>query len=213
VQKLASEVDLEHSCGFFTLLNPHLAPSSSDDDEDDPTSPTSQPPPASADTTPADDSDTAASSPANGIKDKLSAEMLASELDALEDDASSGDHSELRMTGGEGEGKQHRTCQGRSQEVKGQESLVEGQWQLLDVYFGIPLFNPQLNKDVCQKVVRLQLCKEDRSVCTDSIFFKNVKYYVLTLWLSEGVRLFVLVCLFVCCFFVLFFVFPSNLSS
>lgn len=101
--------------------------------------------------------------PSNGITDQLSAEMLALELDALDNtslaDSSLDDKKEkmsLDLKGGDRE--RGDIC------IPQSEYFQEADWQLLDVYFGIPLFNPQLNKDVCQKIVSLSLFKEDRYV-------------------------------------------------
>ena len=41
-------------------------------------------------------------------------------------------------------------------------SLDEGIWSLLDLNFGIPLFDPKLNKDICERVVDEGLWKNNR---------------------------------------------------
>lgn len=154
VKKLAQEIDVEHCCGFITMLNPYQATFS---DEESPQASLSPLQPSSSNISVSDtpSSEDVFGSPANGIKDTLSAEMLASELDALDDNISQASKHEKMNLKLEGVGE------GRVHEVKSQESLMESQWQLLDVCFGIPLFNPRLNKDVCQKVVKLQLFKEE----------------------------------------------------
>ncbi|KAL8571463.1 hypothetical protein ACOMHN_051169 [Nucella lapillus] len=111
VQRLSRLVDMDHSCGFVTLLNPHQAPASADSNNDDSNADNASPQQRSSASESAS-MDELSVSPANGIKDKVSADMLASELDALDEESGVG--------GGGG-----------------------------------------LNKDVCQKVVALNLFKED----------------------------------------------------
>ncbi|XP_076462522.1 protein FAM91A1-like [Babylonia areolata] len=158
VQQLSQLLDLEHSCGFLTLLNPHQPPPS--DDEGDNSSPSPSHQRLSASASESASMDDMLVSPANGIKDKVSADMLASELDALQEESGGGggggqrDKMALDL-GGAGEGGEGG---GRGD---GGGGLEEDQWWLLDVCFGIPLFHPQLNKDVCHKVVSLNLFKEE----------------------------------------------------
>ena len=152
---------MEHTCGFITLLNPHQAPVDDDDDAAD--SPFTSPRPPQPSSTPSRSStkadassllsDSGSPGPANGITDKISAEMLASELDALDQSEIVNDSSKLDKSEGErSEGGER----GKSEE------LVENDWQVLDLCFGIPLFNPSLNKDICQKIVNLKLFSENR---------------------------------------------------
>ena len=148
---------MQHSCGFVTLLNPSQPPVTEDDVE--PASPQLL---LSASTSiSASESvsiEDVSANPANGIKDKVSAEMLASELDALDDDSQSvvkRDKMSLNLKQeAAGEVRGHGQGQGDFQN--------ESHWHLLDLCFGIPLFDPRLNKDVCQKIVSLRLFKEDR---------------------------------------------------
>lgn len=160
IQHLAKNVDLQHSCGFVTLLNPRR-PQTTDEDGD----PVAFQPQISISVS-VSASETASiedlsGNPANGITDELSAEMLASELDALDNDGQIGKREkmslDLKEVGGVG------PPVGRNRNVASSpgEVFTEGDWQLLDLCFGIPLFDPQLNKDVCQKIVNLKLFQEE----------------------------------------------------
>ena len=151
IHQLAKLVDMQHSCGFVTLLNPHQPPSTDDDvDASSPRLRLSASVSVSASDTSIED---VAGNPANGIKDKLSAEMLASELDALDGETENVNSDKMSLDL-KGEASEESVSQGAVQ--------VENQWQLLDLCFGIPLFDPQLNKDVCQKIVSLSLFREER---------------------------------------------------
>ncbi len=48
----------------------------------------------------------------------------------------------------------------------------EQDWTLLDVCFGIPLFDDQINKAVCKKIAAFGLCRRERYVNFMSLFFK-----------------------------------------
>ncbi|KAK7508153.1 hypothetical protein BaRGS_00000392 [Batillaria attramentaria] len=149
---LAEHVDMQHSCGFVTLLNPRRPPAT---DEDGEIIPLQQQISSSASRSASETAsiEDITGNPANGITDQLSAEMLASELDALDSDTSvKRDKMSLDLKDGGGEG----VVVGSQPEV-----FVDGEWQLLDLCFGIPLFDPQLNKDVCQKIVNLGLFREE----------------------------------------------------
>nr|KAG5713951.1 hypothetical protein BaRGS_020279 [Batillaria attramentaria] len=152
IQHLAEHVDMQHSCGFVTLLNPRRPPAT---DEDGEIIPLQQQISSSASRSASETAsiEDITGNPANGITDQLSAEMLASELDALDSDTSvKRDKMSLDLKDGGGEG----VVVGSQPEV-----FVDGEWQLLDLCFGIPLFDPQLNKDVCQKIVNLGLFREE----------------------------------------------------
>ena len=43
-----------------------------------------------------------------------------------------------------------------------QEQAGSGNWVLLDVNFGVPLFDAELNRDVCNKIVTNGLWKSER---------------------------------------------------
>ena len=143
---------MEHSCGFVTLLNPHQSPVS--EDEADVISPQQQlSASASISALESVSVEDVSGNPANGIKDKVSAEMLASELDALD-----GESQSVKRDGMSLDLKQETA----SEEGGQGDAQIESHWHLLDLCFGIPLFDPQLNKDVCQKIVSLRLFKEER---------------------------------------------------
>ena len=74
------------------------------------------------------------SGPKNGIRDKNSADVLAEELDSLE------------LVGGGGKEEDKEGAEGEREE---KEELRAEDWQLLDLCFGFPLFDTQLNQQVC----------------------------------------------------------------
>ena len=152
IRQLTEELDMEHSCGFVTLLNPHQSPVTEEDA--DATSPQQQiSASASISASESVSNEDVSGNPANGIKDKVSAEMLASELDALD-----GEPQSVKRDGMSLDLKPEAVS-----EVGGQgDAQIESHWHLLDLCFGIPLFDPQLNKEVCQKIVSLRLFKEER---------------------------------------------------
>lgn len=92
--------------------------------------------------------------PLNGLKDKSSAAVLASEIDLLEQESTQkGDNSDVP------------TEKLQNLDLKEEtESLVEDEWCLLDCYFGIPLFEPNINKQICDKVVSKGLFNSNRYV-------------------------------------------------
>ncbi|KAK4012095.1 protein FAM91A1 [Daphnia magna] len=80
-------------------------------------------------------SSTFSSSPINGIKDSSCAEILREELDSME-----------------------ATVQDPSNPVVTQsEKWNESDWTILNVDFGIPLFDSQLNREVCDRITSQKL--------------------------------------------------------
>ncbi|KAK7100158.1 protein FAM91A1-like [Littorina saxatilis] len=147
IQRLAEEVDMKNSCGFVTLLNPHQTPVIEDDSD---FAPAPQPLLTQVSVTVSETTsmEDVSGSPANGITDKVSAEMLASELDALDGES-------------QGQKPEKMSLDLKNKRRGGGDFQNEDHWFLLDLFFGIPLFDPQLNKDVCKKVVSLGLFKEE----------------------------------------------------
>ena len=89
--------------------------------------------------------------PLNGIANKQSAAMLASEIDLLVESESKGDHCE-------------ETNKPTSLDLPEtvETSLNEGDWNLLDCYFGIPLFEQSINKEICDRVISQKLFHTNR---------------------------------------------------
>jgi len=110
-------------------------------------------------------------SPKNGIKDSVSARVLASELDSLDCD---GDRSASQK------GTKDRTNlrldfnvtphdnKTEDEKLKPQNlSLnacpeLDSEWLLLDCSYGVPLFDAEVNREVCDRIVSQGLCSKDR---------------------------------------------------
>ena len=82
--------------------------------------------------------------PTNGKVKKESADLLEEELDSLEID----NKAKPPMTLG-------------VQEMK-VEPRRPPNWVLLDLTFGVPLFDADLNKEVCGKITQKGLCRKER---------------------------------------------------
>lgn len=93
-------------------------------------------------------------SPSNGLKDKISAEMLATEIDLLDTEC-----FENRDYSGNTRDQLNLDLKQVEDE---NETLVEEEWSLLECYFGIPLFESSINKQTCEKIVSNGLCNADR---------------------------------------------------
>ncbi|XP_012942725.1 protein FAM91A1 [Aplysia californica] len=194
MSRLSETLDLTHTCGYVTLLNPHKEEVHEDDLEGEPLVPgTAMISDPSVPSSGADESASAAAAmatsaqsdttasgsatemsdsdlallPHNGIKDKHSAEVLTSELDSLEAAGAGG--------GGDGgAGKAGLHLDVKSQELKDSaassslssssrsaEPLKEEEWLLLDLCFGLPLFDTALNRQVCGRITKLGLFKQE----------------------------------------------------
>ncbi|XP_059163010.1 protein FAM91A1-like [Physella acuta] len=173
INKLSQTLDLVHTCGYVTLLNPHKEEIHEDGLEPDlpeahmatEMSPgsvetSSQP---SGSTTSAAEQD-AALLPCNGFKDQHSEEVLLSELDNLENNVFSENPDTLQET------KHNLHLDVKRPDcksvlpgtgIKSPESLQESEWLLLDLCYGLPLFNTSLNKEVCSRISRLKLFKQE----------------------------------------------------
>lgn len=56
-------------------------------------------------------------------------------------------------------------------------------WQLLNVDFGIPLFNTTLNEEVCRKLIKHRLCEKHKYVMSRH-YFVSVWFLIVCLSLS-----------------------------
>lgn len=180
IQALASVMDLKHTCGFISLLKtgkkctyPSNGPPSVGQSSKDITSP-------SVAKFSKDNLNSAAAShsssrsqscsPKNGIHDSISAEMLASELDSLDEFL-----QEQRLEGGvcsvsQAPGSPNRSKltlelqekQAPQVEISDCGSTLEREWALLDCCFGVPLFEAPVNQQVCQRIASQGLCNKER---------------------------------------------------
>lgn len=161
IVKLSRQVDLEHLCGYITLLNTGYESRTIWKHEEDVLDLNTncnikEPETGSIQS---GDSGLLLDAPSNGVKDKSSAEMLASEIDLLDKEcfenkdysSGGGDRDKLNL-----DLKQNDGTSGESNDV-----LVEDEWTLLECYFGIPLFESNINKQTCEKIVSNGLCKAD----------------------------------------------------
>ncbi|RUS75324.1 hypothetical protein EGW08_016913 [Elysia chlorotica] len=165
VNKLCQTLDLSHTCGYVTLLNPHRE-DTREDDQPELTNPLDSN--QSADQSPlvedpsslAETSDSAltvkSDLPKNGFHDQQAEDTLRSELDTLDDvfaytptDRPDGSlHLDLQPAG-----------LGEPAAPKVADVLKEDDWLLLDLCYGLPLFNTQLNQAVCSRIANLGLFK------------------------------------------------------
>ncbi|GFS21352.1 protein FAM91A1 [Elysia marginata] len=217
VLRLCETLDLSHTCGYVTLLNPHKE-EAREEDELDMTNPldTNQ----SADQSPSNSgpssiAQTTTSSadqdqlslnpqslqtsktnthqpdlaggnssnnnspqllPKNGFHDSHAKDVLKSELDDLDDVFGEGKNRDGQQVSenqpadavSRPEGSLHLDLgAGSSNESPppktGMDTLKEDEWILLDLCYGLPLFQTQLNKAVCSRITKLGLFKQNRS--------------------------------------------------
>ncbi|XP_064606810.1 protein FAM91A1-like isoform X2 [Liolophura sinensis] len=153
VQKLASLLDLKHTCGYITLLNQgrYHPYSGGRQAEYDPFMETPKLSGGSSVSASSENID----KPTNGIKDLMSAEMLASEIDSLDpatvEKESLQERDKLTLNLAETDAKGPLAADG----------LGEQDWCLLDCFFGVPLFDSDLNKEVCQRISSNSLCTKE----------------------------------------------------
>ncbi len=133
--KLKSLVDLKHVCGFVTLLDLPLSAIQEKKGK-------------------AEGDRRVSPGPTNGKVSKEQADLLAEELDSIADPAPEQKDRERKIkemtldVGAGGGGKEKKTR--------------VPEWKLLDINFGVPLFDADLNKDVCKRIVTCGLWKKER---------------------------------------------------
>ncbi|KAH3848619.1 protein FAM91A1-like [Dreissena polymorpha] len=153
IEALQSHIDLNHQCGFITLLNTGRESKTiwKHEEEDEELNFNSNNSHSMTGSVVSSDSNShILDEPVNGVKDKLSAAMLASEIDLLEESDGKGDNSESVAA-------KPTSLELKKSVNELQTSLVESEWALLDCYFGIPLFDPTINKEICERVVSQKL--------------------------------------------------------
>ncbi|KAK3090617.1 hypothetical protein FSP39_013167 [Pinctada imbricata] len=152
IKKLSGQVDLVHSCGYVTLLNTGKSSRTIfQEDLEDEFEEFSE----GIVTVSVSDSESL-KGPCNGLKDQDSANVLASEIDMLE--------AEQLGSNTVNEVKKKLTLelnQDSSEPSKSCDQINEDDWVLLDCHFGIALFDSNLNKDICNKVVSRGLFKTE----------------------------------------------------
>lgn len=84
----------------------------------------------------------------DGFTDSAAAEILASELDKLDLEPTKYDND---------------TTDDNVLINSGSQYVDDyGNWTLLDCFYGLPLFDLQLNKDICQRILSHNLCNSER---------------------------------------------------
>lgn len=194
ISKLRELLDLTHTCGYVTLLNPHREDRSEDFEGEDLHSPlgaglgntASESEPATNSTNSnnmssllsLDNMDGSSPGiatseqslvqdilmPHNGIKDRQSAQDLEKELDLLDNNnthAHSDSGSVDLKSNFSLDVQESHTEVTTETKTKSPESLKEDEWLLLDLCFGLPLFNTNLNKEVCSRISSLGLFKQE----------------------------------------------------
>ncbi|KAL5017599.1 hypothetical protein ScPMuIL_007188 [Solemya velum] len=148
IQKLASHIDLEHTCGYITLLNTGICTHTLVTD--------TKPPLKSQNDLLMKDTNSSASKtsstenmedPFNGIKDRFTADILATEIDSLDNDAACSEQTDSLN-----ENKENLDLELHESKIV-ENIFFENEWVLLECTFGIPLFDADLNNQVCQKIM------------------------------------------------------------
>lgn len=170
VKCLCNKIDLDHTCGYVSLLNTGLTSKSvwkegSDDEYEDDisfiefNSKGDNSSLSSADNSSKQGGDNSPSHPSNGVKDQALADMLASEIDMLDSDISQKSNDvDVKCI------KQNMSLDLNSNSRKKSCDYFTrpGDWVLLDCFFGIPLFDSSLNKETCSKIVTQGILKNER---------------------------------------------------
>lgn len=148
VQKLTSLIDLEHTCGYITLLKTGRKTNVLQQQN-------------------LEGSDMSAKSnenPINGFKDHASAQMMASELDSLEKRLDSSDQTQARSNQVQTKVDQvHFSLELENKAIpENPTKEVENDWVLLDCCFGLPLFESEVNKEICERISSQGLCSTQR---------------------------------------------------
>ncbi|GAB1599980.1 protein FAM91A1-like [Argonauta hians] len=171
IQKLSKSIDLQHTCGYMTLLNigkpvqssvdvleaslsQNLILSDTDSDlkcDEKELNITSFDNSFSHELTNLQHSD----APCNGIKNQACADILSNELDNLQTEQM--DHNNIA--------RDNLTLNiiPPSEQDQDESSVEDSEdtWLLLDCFFGIPLFESKLNEEVCQRVASGKLCTNE----------------------------------------------------
>lgn len=206
VLRLCETLDLTHTCGYVTLLNPHKEEAREeeeleignplDSNQSADQSPSNSGPSsisltnassaerdlASLDqqTSKTDSHQTSQAAkdisnnnsphllPKNGFHDSHAKDVLTSELDDL--DNVFGDVSVSEKEPARSASHQENSCHLKLETESNHQPLTvktvpdvlkEDEWLLLDLCYGLPLFNTQLNKAVCSRITKLGLFKQN----------------------------------------------------
>lgn len=158
IQSLSKQLDMSHQCGYVTLLNTGRESRTiwKHEEEDDDLNFNSNNNQAlrslSGSIHSSDSGSNILDEPFNGVKDKVSAAMLANEIDLLQESAESDVPSPVNT---------NKPTSLDIAEESG-ECLVEEEWNILDCYFGIPLFEPGINQEICDRIVSQKLFHSNR---------------------------------------------------
>lgn len=165
LQCLCDKIDLKHSCGYVSLLNTGVSSKTvwreeSDDEYEDDLSyieigaKGDNSSLSSVDNSLKQGGENSPSHPFNGVKDQALADMLASELDMLDSDSSQ-KSNDIDVKNVKQNMSLDLKCDLNSNSRKKSCDYFTrpDDWVLLDCFFGIPLFDSSLNKEVCAKIV------------------------------------------------------------
>ena len=143
VSLLQQHVDLSSSCGFLTLVTlPGLVRKEQEQEQEQ------------------ERKEVREGSPAGAELDSSTAQLLEEELDNIDCPLAGGlEGSQHRPGGLEGNQQPHRPrvlgLEGLGEQGLGLQGLgeqQEGEWQVLDLTFGVPLFDMELNKAVTDRI-------------------------------------------------------------
>ncbi|XP_041483997.1 protein FAM91A1-like [Lytechinus variegatus] len=150
VKKLEDELDLTHSCGYITLLKSGCLSSSQ------------HPQPSSQDGKdgPNDDED---------AQSRLTASQLSEAADDEEGLGEAADGAESKSLDVEKAKDSMQLPLGSRQVPDERERInseeLESNWVLLDLSFGVPLFDEVVNQEVCQRIAEKRLCQKKSLEC------------------------------------------------
>ena len=166
---LVEELALDSSCGYVTFLRTETSASKSKSNAEKKRQQTTN---ARSASTPAKDAVAAvADAPLNGLVSAAAGDLLGAELEDLETALTSEERalrSDVDVTVEVGDRRRSRRVDGN-----------DADWVLLDCHFGIPLFDAELNGEICARVI------SEKLFCADNLEAMNKASRKLTLRLLQ----------------------------
>ena len=145
IRKLRTILDLQHTCGYLTLLKTGKVYNTKNKDSNHSATNSSR------------ESTPEHGIPKNGLKDRTSAEILATEVDSVLKPDNSGTSPKKTVAEMKAQMRLDMTNKNVSE-----DRGFESHWVLLDCNFGIPLFNARINRDVFERIEGQNLCSKER---------------------------------------------------
>lgn len=178
LHRIEAQIDLKHACGYVTVLRTGVRydwPQPIEDHQQDSAVACEQSEFVNHSTVSSETSDfvltegssvvgndsVSGSGAKNGVKDNVSAEILASEVDSLNEEVAGPESFGVASSGSavQGIGETAATRKNNKSRSSGnssshdvQQQQTSSEWLLLDCHFGIPLFDIGLNHDVLERL-------------------------------------------------------------